>query len=244
MSAGHKTARTAVLTGPHEIAVRDVQVEAPGAGEVQIATLFSGISAGTEMNVYRGRAPQWEQRLDPATRLFARSESPDWRYPLTYGYANVGRVVATGDGVTSPSIGDLVFSYKPHQSVVIAAAGDTVALPKNIDPKVGVLNANLNTAVNGVLDAHPSMGDVVVVSGLGVIGLLVTQLVRRTGAGMVIGVDGIGSRRELAGRMGADATIDPREGVAERVRTLTHNRGADIVIEVSGAAPALNEAIR
>ena len=232
----HKTAKVAVLTGPRKVELRQVPVSAPGPGEVQIATLFSGISAGTEMNVYRGRAPQWNQRLDPATRLFSRTESPDWKYPLTYGYANVGRVVETGDGVKSPSLGEVVFSYTPHQSVVVTAAEGTVRVPEGVDPKLGVLNANLNTALNGVLDARPSLGDVVVVSGLGVIGLLVTQLVRRTGAGLVIGVDRIRSRQDLATRMGADFALDPTEGVAERVRALTQNRGADIVIEEIGRA--------
>lgn len=238
------TAKAAVLTGPRMVEVRDLQVSAPAAGEVQLATLFSGISAGTEMNVYRGHAPQWQLRLDPATRLFSHAESPDWSYPLAYGYANVGRVVDMGDGVRSLSVGDVVFSYTPHESVVVTAADGIVRLPDGIDPRLGVLNANLNTALNGVLDARPALGDVVVVSGLGVIGLLVTQLVRRAGAGPVIGVDRLSSRRHLASRLGADVVIDPNEGVAERVRALTQNRGADIVIEVSGAAPALNEAIR
>ena len=239
-----RTAKVVVLTGPRQVEVHEVLVSAPGPHEVQVATLFSGISAGTEMNVYRGRAPQWQLRLDPSTRLFSQSEKPDWSYPLTYGYANVGRVVGAGEGVTSPSIGDLVFTYSPHQSLVVAPASASVPLPDRIDPRLGVLNANLNTALNGVLDARPSLGDVVVVSGLGVIGLLVTQLARRAGAGLVIGVDRIASRRELASRLGADVVIDPAVGVAEKVRTLTQNRGADIVIEVSGAPPALNEAIR
>ena len=206
--------------------------------------MFSGISAGTEMNVYRGRAPMWRMRIDPSTRLFKPSDDPEWSYPLIYGYANVGRVIDAGSGVASPSVGDLVFSYTPHQSVVVARADNIVPLPDRLDPRLGVLNANLNTALNGVLDARPSIGDVVVVSGLGVIGLLVTQLVRRGGAGLVIGVDRFHFRRELASRLGADTVIDPDDGVAETVRALTHNRGADIVIEVSGAAPALNEAIR
>ncbi len=238
------SAKVAVLTGPRQIEVREVTVSAPGPDEVQIATLFSGISAGTEMNVYRGRAPQWRLRLDPSTRLFAHSEKPDWSYPLTYGYANVGRVVETGEGVTSPSIGDLVFTYSPHQSLVVTTADAAVRLPVRMEPRLGVLNANLNTALNGVLDARPSLGDVVVVSGLGVIGLLVIQLVHRAGAGLVIGIDRIASRRELASRLGADLVVDPTEGVAEKVRALTQNRGADVVIEVSGAPPALNEAIR
>jgi 2-desacetyl-2-hydroxyethyl bacteriochlorophyllide A dehydrogenase len=186
----------------------------------------------------------WRMRIDPSTRLFQPSDDPEWTYPLTYGYANVGRVVDLGSDVTSPSIGDVVFSYMPHQSVVVAKADSTVRLPDQLDPRLGVLNANLNTALNGVLDARPSTGDAVVVSGLGVIGLLVTQLVSRAGAGLVVGVDRLRFRRELARRIGADAVIDPSEGVAEKVRSLTDNRGADIVIEVSGAAPALNEAIR
>lgn len=237
-------ALAAVLTGPRRVEVREVNVSAPAPGQVQIVTLFSGISAGTEMNVYRGRAPQWELHRDPDTALFSRAHGPDWTYPLVYGYANVGRVVELGEGVATPSVGDVVFSYSPHQGVVLASAGSTVPIPKGVEPRLGVLNANLNTALNGVLDARPSLGDVVVVSGLGVIGLLVTQLVRKAGAGMVVGVDTVESRRQLAIRFGADTVVDPREGVAESVRGLTQNRGADIVIEVSGAAPALNEAIR
>src|SRR5262245_33755281 len=104
----------AVLTGPRNVEVRQVEVPAPKPGEVRIATLFTGISAGTEMNVYRGRSPQWRQAFDPATRLFLQSDKPEWTYPLAYGYANVGRVVDVGDGVNAPSVGELVFSYSPH----------------------------------------------------------------------------------------------------------------------------------
>lgn len=238
------TAKAAVVAGPRKVEVREVPVRGPAPGEVQLATLFSAISAGTEMNVYRGNAPQWHLRRDPSTKLFSRAGAPDWSYPLTYGYANVGRVIEKGHDVSSPSVGEVVFSYTPHQSVVVTPAESTVVLPQGIDPKVGVLNANLNTALNGVLDARPSLGDVVVVSGLGVIGLLVTQLVRRTGAGLVVGVDRVPFRRELARRLGADVVVEPGEGVAEKVRSVTQNRGADIVIEVSGAPAALNEAIR
>ncbi len=238
------SARQVVITGPRTVEVREVDVPSPGPGEVRIATLFSGISAGTEMNVYRGIAPQWHMHRDPATALFSRSETPDWSYPFVYGYANAGRVVDAGEGVTSRKPGDVVFTYMPHQSLVLASAESTVLIPAEVEPRHAVVNSNLNTALGGVLDARPALGDAVVVSGLGVIGLLVTQLVRRAGAGLVVGVDRLESRRELARRLGADAVIDPREGVAEKVRALTQNRGADVVIEVSGAAPALNEAIR
>ena len=66
----------------------------------------------------------------------------------------------------------------------------------------------------------------------------------RTGAGTVIGVDPLEQRLSLALSVGADEVLAPSDPVAELVRDRTGGRGADIVIEVSGAAPALNEAIR
>jgi 2-desacetyl-2-hydroxyethyl bacteriochlorophyllide A dehydrogenase len=208
-----------------------------------IRTAYSGISAGTELNVYRGLAPQWRFQQDAQTGLFLR-DAPEWSYPLVYGYANVGEVARLGDGVQGFSVGDLVFSYQPHCAWVVAAASEAVRLPHLPDIRRGVFVANLNTALNGVLDAHPAVGDVVVVSGLGVVGLLVTRLLRRSGPSLIVGIDTYDHRRKLALDAGADFVFAPTERVAERVRELTQNRGADVVVEVSGAAPALNEAIR
>lgn len=137
-------ATAAVLTGPRQVELREMQVAPPGPGEIRIATLYSGISAGTEMNVYRGVAPQWAMHRDPDTKLFARSSAPDWKYPFVYGYANVGRVVDIGDGVTSPRPGDVVFSYSPHQSVVVAPAESTVKVPEGLDARLAVLNSNVS----------------------------------------------------------------------------------------------------
>lgn len=231
------------ITGPRQVALEPGAVPSPGPGEALIRTAYTGISAGTELNVYRGDAPQWRGRQDPATGLFVPGE-PEWGYPLVYGYANVGRVEELGDGVAGLSVGDLVFSYSPHCEWVLAEAAAAVALPELPDPRRGVFLANLNTALNGVLDAAPALGDVVVVSGLGVIGLLVTRLLSRTGAAAVIGVDPIEERRRLALEAGASAVYSPSEAVAETVREQTGGRGADLVIEVSGAASALGAAIR
>jgi 2-desacetyl-2-hydroxyethyl bacteriochlorophyllide A dehydrogenase len=238
------TVRTAVITGPRTVEVRDLPLPEPGPADIVVRTHVSGISAGTEMNVYRGRAPQWRTRQDPQTGLFTPTDEPDWSYPLAYGYAAVGQVVAAGAEVSSPAVGDWVFTYTPHASHTVLPAADAVPLPELADPRVGVLTANLNTALNGVLDARPTLGDTVTVFGLGVIGLLVVQLLRRAGVHTVIGVDAVAERREAALRFGADHVLPAGSEVAPAVRALTGNRGADIAIEVSGAAPALNEAIR
>jgi len=241
-------AKTVMFTGPGQLDVRDRALPEPAPDQVVVRTLYSGISAGTEMNVFRGLAPQWHARRDPTTALFANDDGPEWTYPLAYGYASVGRVETIGPSVppaANLSVGDLVFTYTPHSSVSVVRWGDLVVLPSLADPRLGVFIANLNTALNGALDARPSLGDVVVVSGLGVIGLILVQLLRRAGVASIVAVDLLEQRRLLAKHFGADVVLNPGDGgVAEHVRSLTHNRGADIVIEVSGAAPALNEAIR
>lgn len=255
-----RTAKALVLTGPRQLDDLTVPVADVGPGDILVEALFSGISHGTEMNVYRGVAPQWANVYDRTLRLFlpvAEGEAAvpargywtagdtHWGYPLAYGYANVGRVRETGADVTSVQTGDLVYAFKPHQTIYVAAAGEVIPLPPLTNPAQGVLYANLNTAYNGVLDSDIRLDDTVVVFGQGVVGLLVTQFVRRTSARQVIVVDTLPHRRALALRMGADQALDPAHGdVALAVRRLTGGRGADVTIEVSGSYAALHEAIR
>jgi 2-desacetyl-2-hydroxyethyl bacteriochlorophyllide A dehydrogenase len=239
------TVKSVFVTGPRKIEVRDVEPVEPGPGQVRIRTIATGISAGTEMNVYRGFAPQWRKKQDPATRLFVPADEPEWTYPIPYGYANVGRVEGVGEGVTRLRQGQLVFSYTAHASAVVAPEQRVVPLPELERPEHGVFLANINTALNGVLDARPPLRACVAVFGLGVIGQLVTRMLRQLGPRTLVVVDRAASRRELALAGGADHAVDPEvEPVAEAVRGLTAGRGADIAIEVSGASPALNEAIR
>jgi threonine dehydrogenase-like Zn-dependent dehydrogenase len=225
--------------------IRPEPLRAPGPGEVLIEAMVSGISAGTELNVFRGLAPQWRQQMDPRTRLFSDANGADWTWPARYGYASVGRIAELGLDVTDLAVGDVVFAYVPHGTHNLAPASSVVPLTELADPELGIFFANVNTAYNGVLDANLPLGADVVVMGLGVIGQVVVRLLRMGGARRIIAVDGVELRRDKALAGGATHVLDPRMGpVAEQVRDLTDGRGADAVIEVSGAAPALNEAIR
>jgi threonine dehydrogenase-like Zn-dependent dehydrogenase len=227
---------------------------------VLVKTVASGISHGTEMNVYRGVAPQWTKTYNRELRLFQPVEQTErpmpargyftagdahWGYPLAYGYANVGHVVDTGLNVQSVAAGSLVYSYSPHQTAYVVPASSVIPLPNLSDPAHGVFLANLNTAYNGVLDADIRIDDTVVVFGQGVVGSLVLQFLKRTSASCVIAVDTLETRRSLAHDLGADEVLNPlTDDVALAVRERTDGRGADVVIEVSGAYPALQEAIR
>ena len=239
-----RTGKVVVITGPRTVEVQEQPVRDPEPHEVLVRSEVSGISAGTEMNVYRGIAPQWRRRADPETGLFVDADTADFTYPLVYGYANVGIVEDAGSAVAGIAPGDRVFSFSPHQEWSTVDAAQVTCLPALRAAEHGVLVANLNTALNGVLDAHPPLEAAVVVSGLGVIGLLATQLFRRTGAGYLAGVDRSAYRRGLARRFGAQDEFEPGPDVAAAVRARTANRGADVVLDASGSSAALNEAIR
>lgn len=238
------TTQSLYFTGPRQLTVVSEPLSELKPNEILVDAIVSGISAGTELNVFRGLAPQWRHRMDPSTRLFLKDQDSDWKWPARYGYAMVGRVSNVGSSVTTRKVGDLVFAYAPHGRHAVVAEDRVISLGDLQEEEIGVFLANLNTAYNGVLDANLPLGGDVVVMGLGVIGQIVVRLLKLGGARRIIGVDGIEVRRQFACDGGANHVLLPGDKIAETVRELTDGRGADAVIEVSGAAPALNEAIR
>ena len=89
------------------------------------------------------------------------------------------------------------------------------------------------------------VGDFVVVVGLGAIGQIAIQLAKRAGASVVIGVDPIAHRCDIARRHGADFCLNPiGTDVGKEIKTLTGKQGADVIIETSGYADALQSALR
>ncbi len=236
--------RSLVLTAPRTLAFEDAADEPLGPDEVRLRTLFSGISAGTELTQYRGTSPFMDRRFDEARRLFVPGAAPSWPYPVrTLGYEEVGEVVEIGVEVTDVSLGQHVYGTWNHRThaVVPAAYARERALPKDADPRYGIFSHIGAVALNGVHDAGIRLGDTVAVFGLGVPGQIVAQAARASGA-RVIGVDPDPARRAMALERGADHVL--AAGAAEAIKDMTGGRGADVCIEVSGAAPALADAIR
>jgi 2-desacetyl-2-hydroxyethyl bacteriochlorophyllide A dehydrogenase len=229
-------ARALWLAAPRAPELREEAVPAPGPGEVRVRALVSAISQGTEMLVYRGEVPA-------ALPLDLPTLAGSFAFPIKYGYASVGRVLDAGSETRRLSPGDLVFALHPHQSVYVAPADLVTRLPDGLGPLAGVFLANLETAVNVLLDTPLKLGEVAVVFGLGTVGLLVAQLLRLAGAGKVIGVDPLPRRRAAAEAVGIDDAVPAAEDVPERVQALTDGRGADVAIEASGAPAALQAAI-
>jgi 2-desacetyl-2-hydroxyethyl bacteriochlorophyllide A dehydrogenase len=209
-----------------------VEVELPllGEGEVLVSTLYSGISAGTELLAYRGEVDK-DLPLDEKLGALAGT----FEFPFRYGYSCVGRVEESRADV---GVGSLVFCFHPHQARLVVPATETVTV-EGVDPRAATMFPLVETGLQISLDAGDVAHEQVVVMGLGPVGILTGGLLARAGAS-VIGVDPRGWRRRAAESFGFEA-VGPVE-IAE-VALRTNGAGAALVIEASGNGSALERAL-
>lgn len=234
-----------VLTAPRTLTFEEVPSAPLGPDEVRIRTLFSGISAGTELTQYRGTNPFMHRRFDETQRLFSDDGAPSWGWPVrNLGYEEAGEIIEVGSAVTDLRVGQRLFGAWNHKTHHVADAGYVRErlLPEDADARIGIFSHIGAVALNGVHDAQVRIGDTIAVFGLGVPGQIVVQAARASGA-RVIAIDPDAARREVSLRLGAHSALGGA-GAAEEVKRLTGGRGADACIEVSGAPAALGEAIR
>ncbi len=229
MTSQSKHQRQLWFTKPYQVEVRESEHSAIPAGSVRVRTLCSGISAGTEMLVYRGQLPE-ELGLDASIEGMQSKPS----YPLQYGYACVGEVESLGTGVATHWLGKRVFSFAPHGSHFVSACDALIELPATVEPEDAVFLANMETAINLVQDGRPGVGERVAVLGQGIVGLLLTGVLARFPLQELLAVEGIAQRRELAQSLGATSTC---------ASSRLNEQEADLIYEVSGVPEALNSAI-
>jgi NADPH:quinone reductase-like Zn-dependent oxidoreductase len=221
MSADAARAFWVVAPGRGEIRTEPLTVP-PGA--VVVRALYSGISRGTEALVFNGRVPPSEYH-----RMRAPFQVGDFPAPVKYGYASVG-VVERGP---ASLLNRNVFVLHPHQTRYNVPAEWIHVLPEDVPPARAVLTANLETAINGLWDARPHVGDRVVVIGAGAVGCLTAWLAGRIPGCDVELVDVNLARAAIASALGVRFT--PPEMVSA---------GADIVIHASGSPEGLDLALR
>jgi threonine dehydrogenase-like Zn-dependent dehydrogenase len=221
-------------------------------GEVRLRSLLSGVSHGTEMNLYRGTSPFEDRTFDTELRAFVPGDGSYASYPRTLGYEMVSHVAEVGPGVDRIAPGDLVHTGTPHQDQTIVQLkgisdyGYPLAvLPAAGDPRPGLFVSLGSVALQAVHDASIKVGDAVAVSGLGAIGLLVVQLAARNGADPIIALDPLPARRALAASLGATTVLDPTDqpAVGVMVKQANDGRGVDTAIETSGISTGLHGAI-
>jgi 2-desacetyl-2-hydroxyethyl bacteriochlorophyllide A dehydrogenase len=212
------------VTTPGRGEIRDERIGAPGASDVIVRALYSGISRGTEALVFNGRVPPTEYQ-----RMRAPFQDGEWPGAVKYGYASVGLVE---DG--PPDLRDRhVFVLYPHQTRYVVPADAVHLLPEQVPPERAVLAANVETAINVLWDAEPRAGDRVTVIGAGTIGCLVAWLAGRIPGCDVELVDVNPARAPIARALGVQFST-PESARAD----------ADVVVHASGSAAGLELALR
>lgn len=150
--------------------------------------------------------------------------------PLPLGYCNVGEVIAVGNGVSEFKVGDRVASNGHHAEFVCVPKNLIASIPDNVSDEEATFTVIGSIGLQGIRLCNPTLGETVVVIGLGLIGIITAELLVANGC-KVIGIDLDSTKVEIARNKGVIA-INPKEGtdVVKYINELTQGVGADGVI--------------
>lgn len=226
-----------VFEAPHQVSIRQEPLPPLPPDQVCVETLFSAISAGTELLFYRGQIPP-NLSIDESIEAL----KGEFAYPLKYGYALVGQITQIGEAVSPEWQGQTVFAFHPHESHFHAHPHALMRLPPEVTPEDALFLPNMETAVNLVMDGAPRLGERVAVIGQGVVGLLTTALLAYFPLSDLTTFDRLSYRRQLSLQLGAEQSLSPppleTNGLAMNL-----SGQYDLVYEVSGSPAALDLAI-
>jgi predicted dehydrogenase/threonine dehydrogenase-like Zn-dependent dehydrogenase len=244
--------------------IADVPAPSPANGHVLVANAASLISSGTERAAVSssgggGSLPMRALR-NPDLVLLTLKHARDHGVRETVeavrnavsddtalGYSSAGVVLHTG-GISDFRVGQHVAcagAGRANHAEVIAVPGNLVA---GVPDGVSLRDASFTTvgaiALQGVRRAEAQLGERVVVVGLGLIGLITTQLLRAAGC-RVLGVEPSAERRALGSELGTERVVEP-DAAEAAVQEWSAGTGADAVLITasSGSDVIVNQAVR
>ena len=219
------------FTSPGVAELVQEELPAPGPGKVQVQTLVSTISSGTE------RANLIGDRNINSTKPAADKA----KFPRSNGYSSAGVVVAVGEGVESLQPGDRVaIFWSKHGSYMNVAEKDLMKLPDDVPFEEAALWNIATFPMAAIRKCRLEMGESAIVMGQGVLGQMAVMQLRAAGAVPIIAVDPVESKRKQALQIGADFALDPfAEDFVSKVKEITEG-GAKVAIEVTGVGAGLN----
>ena len=242
--------------------VVDVPEPAPSQGSVLVANAASAISSGTERSVVASGSGSLAARAIRNPHLVAQTLKHAREHGVRetvgavrgaaaqdspLGYSSAGTVLDTG-GSPELHVGQRVAcagaGRANHAEVVSVPPNLVVPVPEGVSMRDASFSAIGAIAIQGVRRAEPSLGDRVVVVGLGLLGLITVQALRAAGC-RVAGVEPVEKRRTLAGELGAEFALAPDEA-EEAIAAWTGGAGADAVVITASAkgGDLVNQAVR
>lgn len=239
-------------TGATEVA--ELPVPATKRGQLLIATSQTLVSAGTErMLVEFGKAGYLEkarQQPDKVRMVLDKIKTDGLMptleavfnkldQPLPLGYCNIGRVSAIGAGVSGFEQGDRVVSNGKHAEVVSVPVNLCAKVPGTVSDEEAAFTVLGAIALQGIRLVQPTLGETVVVTGLGLIGLVTVQLLRAHGC-RVLGLDFDGEKLAMARAFGAE-TVDLAAGQDPVAAAMAYSRGRGVDAVIVTAATKSSE---
>lgn len=217
--------------------LEECSVPEPGPGEVLIENDYTVISAGTE------RA---NLVMLPRTAVcLGDYPTEQGNFPFWPGYCGAGRIVKLGKDVETFQPGDrVIVGWGGHRTHSIKKAKELV----RIDDEVDTLDASFAHIASfsflGVRKLRLEVGESVMIAGQGILGVLALQFAAISGAIPLFAADFDPARRKLALELGASAAFVPDETLVEQVKAATGGVGVNAVVEVTGNAKALQQALK
>lgn len=260
MPPGHRKIRSLGVERPGRPYFFEYEEGPPADGHVRLETLFTGLSAGTELTFLKNTNPYFRSRFDSDRGVFVGNE-PDLHYPVPFlGYMEVARVsesrapdFANGATVATAYAHKTGHTADPYRDVLIP-------MPADIDPILGVLVAQMGPiAANGILHADaeaygatvPALGAgvrdrPVLVIGAGTVGLMTALFAQSLGASDVVIADPSEFRRRKAEAMGLTGMTEDRAWNHAKARWHdgAMGRGADIVFQTRAHSESLHTALK
>lgn len=228
-----------------ETLIEDVPCPQVANGSLLIRTSASLISVGTEkMLVDFGKAnllDKARQQPDKVSMVVNKIKTDGFLQtmeavrskldqPLAMGYCNVGVVLEVGKGVTGFEVGDRVVSNGKHAEVVCVPKNLCARIPDDVSDESSVFTVICAIALQGIRLANPTIGETVVVTGLGLIGLVTVQLLKANGC-RVLGIDVDPVKINMARQMGAEAiNIGQGADPVQAAMAVSRGRGVDAVL--------------
>ena len=219
----HGTMKAAILQEPGRFTVEERPIPDIGPDELLVKTSFCGICT-SELEIWLGKLKGLE-------------------YPRFIGHEPSGVVVNVGKDVAGFDVGDHVSVWSEGKAYAefFATKAAYAAKLKSETPLEQALGEPIACSTNGVRKADPQLGDSVAIIGCGFMGLIMLQIFRARGVGMVIAVDTRKSIRDLALQLGATHALEPMSiDVVQAVKDLTGGRGVDIGVEAAGTQKTLD----
>src|SRR5450432_4092187 len=250
-----KTMRAAVFLGKGKIEIREVPRPEPGVGEAVIRTTLTTI-CGTDVHILRGEYPVRKglvvghepvgsiEELGVGVKGFTQGErvlvgaiTPcgQCRACLSNDGAQCSHGAESFEAAGGWRFGNTIDGCQAEYVLVPDAQANLARIPGDLtDAEVLMCPDIMSTGISAAETGRVRVGDAVAVFAQGPIGLCATAGARLCGASLVIGVDGVPRRQEMARRMGADVVLNPKEqDVVAEIKRLTGG-GVDVAIEALG----------